>query len=295
MLGQFKEHYANLLTSAAGLFLVGVGAHIGTPGGWRISLGLLALLSFAAWAGNLRRSRLIKDTPTSRVASAAQGYVELAGQGKVFTGQQLVARSTGRPCLWYRYRVERKNGDQWEMVEQGRSDDTFLLDDGSGECVIDPDGAEIYTRHRRSWQEGDYRHTEWLLVPGDPLYAIGDFASIGGAHAELDLRKDVGNLLAEWKQDKPRLLSRFDRDQNGEIDPHEWEEARKEALKQVQAEHLEIRLRDSIPVLRQPRDGRLYLIANLTEEELTRKYVLWGAFHLVVFAGAIASLAYWFM
>ncbi len=295
MLERFKEHYANLLTSAVSLVLLGVGAHVGTRGGWQASLGLMALLSFIAWAGNLRRSRLIKDTPTSRVASAAQGYVELVGQGKAFSGHQLASKSTGRPCLWYRYKVERKNGDQWEMVEEGRTDDTFLLDDGSGECVIDPDGAEIHTRHRNSWQQGEYRHTEWLLMPGDPLYAIGNFVSIGGAHAELDSHKDVGDLLAEWKRDKSWLLSRFDRDKNGEIDPHEWEEARKEAAKQIQAEHLEIRLRDSIPMLRQPKDGRLYLIANLSEEALTRKYFLWGIFHLAMFFGAVVALAYWFV
>lgn len=295
MIERLKEHYANLLTSAASLLLIGVGAHIGTREGWLFSLGLMALLSFVAWAGNLRRSRLIKDTPTSRVVSAAQGYVELIGQGKAFSGQQLVRRSNGLPCLWYKYRVERKNGDNWELVEEERTSDTFLLDDGSGECVIDPDGAEIVTRHRNTWQQGEYRHTEWLLIPGDPLYAIGEFASIGGANTELDLRKDVGELLAEWKQDRAQLLARFDQDKNGEIDPLEWEQARREAINQVQAEHGEIRLRDAIPMLRQPKDGRLYLLSNLPEEDLTRKYFLWGFFHLAVFFGAIISLAYWFL
>lgn len=295
MVEGLKEHYANLLTSAASLLLIGVGAHIGSREGWLVSLGLMALLSFVAWAGNLRRSRLIKDTPTSRVVSAAQGYVELVGLGKAFSGQQLARKSNGLPCLWYKYRVERKNGDNWELVEEERTDDTFLLDDGSGECVIDPDGAEIVTRHRNTWQQGEYRHTEWLLIPGDPLYAIGEFASIGGANTELDLRKDVGELLAEWKQDRAQLLARFDHDKNGEIDPHEWEQARREAVNQVQAEHREIRLRDAIPMLRQPQDGRLYLLSNLPEGALTRKYFLWGFFHLAVFFGAIISLAYWFL
>lgn len=294
MLDRLKEHYANLLTSAASLLLLGIGAQIGNPEVWQVCLALMALLSFVAWAGNLRRSRLIRDTPTSRVASAAQGYVELAGQGKTFSGQQLASRSTGLPCLWSKYKVERKNGDKWEVVEEGRSDDTFLLDDGSGQCVIDPEGAEIITRHHTTWTDGEYRNTEWLLIPGDTLYAIGDFVSIGGANTELDLRKDVGQLLAEWKQDQGRLLARFDKDGNGEIDPQEWEQVRREAVSQIQVEHREIRLQDAIPMLRKPKDGRLYLLANLSEEALTRKYFLWGFFHLAVFFSAVASLAYWF-
>ncbi len=291
MIEAIREHYANLLTSAANVALLVVGAQIGTPQGWMASLGVMGLLSFVAWGGNLRRSRLIKDTPTSRVASAAQGYVELAGLGKAFSGQQLVSKLSGTPCLWFKYRVERRSDDRWEKVEEGRSDDTFLLDDGSGECVIDPDGAEIISSHRRTWIQGDYRHTEWRLLPGDYLYAIGEFASIGGANTDLDLRKDVGDLLSEWKQDRHQLLARFDKDGNGEIDHREWEEARRQAVRQVEAEHREIRLRDSIAMLRKPRDGRLFLVSNLSEEVLTKKYFLWGWFHLIVFFAAALFFA----
>lgn len=291
MIEAIREHYANLLTSAANLALLVVGAQVGTPQGWMASLGVMGLLSFVAWGGNLRRSRLIKDTPTSRVASAAQGYVELAGLGKAFSGQQLVSKLSGTPCLWFKYRVERRSDDRWEKVEEGRSDDTFLLDDGSGECVIDPDGAEIISSHRRTWIQGDYRHTEWRLLPGDYLYAIGEFASIGGANTDLDLRKDVGDLLSEWKQDRHQLLARFDKDGNGEIDHREWEEARRQAVRLVEAEHREIRLRDSIAMLRKPRDGGLFLVSNLSEGVLTKKYFLWGWFHLIVFFAAALFFA----
>jgi hypothetical protein len=291
MVEAVREHYANLLTSAANLALIAVGMQVGTPQGWIVSLGVMGMLSFIAWGGNLRRSRLLKDMPTSRVASAAQGYVELVGLGKLFTGQQLVSRLSGTHCLWFKYRVERRSDDRWNLVEEGRSDDTFLLDDGSGECAIDPDGAEIISNHRRTWVQGEYRHTEWRLMPGDFLYAIGEFVSIGGANTELDLRKDVGDLLSEWKQDRRQLLARYDKDNNGEIDSREWDEARREAVKQIEAEHREIRLRDSVAMLRKPQDGRLFLISNLSEEALTRKYYLWGWFHLLSFLCATVAFA----
>ncbi len=77
------------------------------------------------------------DTPTSRVASVPQGYIELVGRGQQPPGGSPVS---GLPCLWYRYRVERKNGDRWEYVESGVSHDTFGLSDGSGHVLFDPEG-----------------------------------------------------------------------------------------------------------------------------------------------------------
>ena len=59
-------------------------------------------------------------------------------------GDGLVSPINGLPCLWYRYRVERKNGDHWEHVESGASHDTFGISDGSGQLLVDPDGAEIH-------------------------------------------------------------------------------------------------------------------------------------------------------
>ena len=41
-----------------------------------------------------------------------------------------------------------------------------------------------------------------------------------------------------------------------------------------------------------PGDGRLFLLSNLPEENLARKYVLWGWFHLLTFVGATGSAAY---
>jgi len=34
-----------------------------------------------------RRARIIEDTPTSKIRSAAQGYVELAGRGELMEGE----------------------------------------------------------------------------------------------------------------------------------------------------------------------------------------------------------------
>ncbi len=77
MVVSLGPHYLNALTSFIQLALLMAAAHFEAKEGWVAALALIALISFAAWIANFRRSRIIGDTPTSRVASAAQGYVEL--------------------------------------------------------------------------------------------------------------------------------------------------------------------------------------------------------------------------
>ena len=294
MLEGVRQHYVNLLTSGGHLVLLFAGWQIDSGEAWPIILGLIGAIGFFAWIGNQRRSRLILDTPTSRIASAAQGYVELNGRAKQAHDTPLLSKLTLLPCVWYRYLIEQRGNDDkgYNVVEQGASDDTILIDDGSGQCFIDPDYAEIVTRHKQVWSKDDYRYTEYLLSPLDTLYAIGEFTTLGGANSDLDFKGDLNALLAEWKRDKARLLERFDLDKNGQIDPQEWELAVLAAKREVAKQHGEIRLKDGVHLMRKPKDGRLFLLSNLPEENLARKYVLWGWFHLLTFVGATGSAAY---
>lgn len=291
MLSELKHQYANLLTSGAQLVLVLVGFQIDSREGWMGVLALMSGISFFAWTATYRRFRAIGDTPTSRVASAAQGYVELVGKAVQHAGRTFISKLTTLPCLWYRYSIDRKTGDnKWEHVESGVSSDTFLLQDATGTCVIDPDEAEIITSHKQTWHQGDYRYTEWLLLPSDRLYALGEFATLGGAATPLDPGGDVAALLAEWKKDQPALARRFDLNQDGKIDLKEWELARRQARREVEKRQAETQASDtSVHVMRRPRDGRLYVLSNLDPEALARRYGLWCWFHLVIFFGAGAG------
>lgn len=283
MLDGLRQHYVNLLTSGGHLVLLFAGWQFESREAWIVILALISAIGFFAWIGNQRRSRLILDTPTSKIASAAQGYVELVGQASQPPEAPLISKLSLLPCVWYRYVIERKRSDDkgYDIVEQGVSDDTFLLDDGSGRCFVDPDFAEVISRHKQVWSKDDFRYTEYVLSPLDTLYAIGEFATVGGANVDLDFRGDLNALLTEWKRDPARLHERFDLDGNGQIDAREWELAVLEAKREVARQHREIRLADGTNVLRKPRDGRLFLISNLPEKDLARKYVLWGGFHLV--------------
>ncbi|MFP5410616.1 MAG: hypothetical protein ACLGG6_06550 [Gammaproteobacteria bacterium] len=286
----WQHDTVNFVLGGGNLLILLLGFRIGTPLGWSLSLALVGLTSFWAWYANLKRYRTVADTPTSRIASAPQGYIEIVGRGKQPPGEKLVSPVSGLPCLWFRYRIERRDGDRWEHVESGVSHDTFGVDDGSGMLLVDPEGAEIRTSRKQVSTQGGYRRTEWTLIEGETLYAIGEHVTLGGPSAVLDKRADLARLLADWKADKQALLARFDRDRDGEISLEEWEAARKAASDEVDRAHLDIRLADGIHLLRKPAHGRPFLIANREVAALVRHFRLWSWAHLAIMAGAVFGL-----
>ena len=292
MLVRLRREYAQLVTSGAQLLLLFAGIYLGSREGWLGCLSVMALVSFFAWLSALKRLRAIRGTPTSRVASAAQGYVELIGRGKPFAGTPLISKLRVLPCLWYRYKVEhRTSQDKWESLDSGESSDSFVLRDDSGECVVDPEYAEIITKHHDHWQDADYRYTEWKIINNDTLYIIGEFRTRSGA-VEFDSRAELNALLAEWKRDKPALHARFDLNNNGELDMNEWMLARQAAKRELAKMRRKVNAQPDLHLIGQPRDGKLFLISNLTPEKLSRRYLFWSWAHVVIFFGALGALGW---
>jgi hypothetical protein len=289
---EWRHDYANFALGGGNLLILLLGFKLQSRLGWQISFALVGLTSFWAWYANLKRYRTVADTPTSRIASAPQGYIELVGRGQPPPGDLLVSPVNGLPCLWYRYRVERKNGDRWEHVESGVSHDTFGVNDGSGQVLIDPDGAEILTSHKQVSNQDSYRKTEWTLIEGETIYVIGEHVTLGGPNAVLDKKADLAVLLAEWKQDKTALLARFDANRDGEISLDEWERARQAASNEVDRAHLDIRLKDGIHLIRKPAHGRPFLVANREVTALVRHFRLWSWLHLGLMLAALSGLSF---
>lgn len=293
MLVRLRRGYGNLVTSGAQLVLIVIGLQTESALGMAACVALMAPISLVAWTSAYRRARAIDDTPTSRIASAAQGYAELIGSGKALAGAPLISPLTQLPCLWYRYTVERKDSDnKWHMEEQGESDASFVLDDGTGECAVDPDGAEMLISKKDSWMQGDRRYTQWLLIERQRIYVLGQFATRGSVDLELDLTGDVKQLLADWKARPAQLLERFDLDNDGQLDLREWELARAQARREVLASHRDLRSSAELHVMQRPAGGRHYIISDLDPGGLARRYRLWSWFHLTIFFGALAALPY---
>jgi hypothetical protein len=289
---------------------------------WLLVIGLAAgavysfWYAFKAWAKN----RVIEDTPTSRVRSAAQGYVELSGQGLLPADSHNKGPLTGMPCTWWRYKIEERgyNGRSrsWSTVDSGTSEAPFLLDDGTGQCLIDPRGAEVYTSASDVWYgpsawpemhipngtgifgwlvdtfvTGKYRYTEHRLQPREHVYAIGAFRSLGGVSIESP-DGAIGELLREWKRDQSTLLARFDTNHDGTLSSAEWDLARAAARKQVLDGRTAVARPPSVNVMEDPMDGRSFLLAASDGESLARRFRRRALAGIGGFVGSSAALTW---
>lgn len=213
-------------------------------------------LFFLIWR-NFRRARVIEDTPTARVRSAPQGYVELRGQAGSLPAQPVIAPLTRTACVWFRFRIDREqnrshSGSRWSEVESGTSDTPFLLTDETGACLVDPRRAEVTPALKKTWYGrskwpgrgersgllglltgGRYRYIE-ERIDGGELYVLGWFDTLRST--DTPAGEELALLLRDWKRDQPELLRRFDRNANGYIDENEWQAARQHAHRQVLAD-----------------------------------------------------------
>ncbi len=283
---------------------------------WAVVFLVITLICFFLAFHYLHRKRLIQDTPTSKVRSAAQGYLELVGHGELMDGLPIIAPLTGTHCTWYQFRVEEKRQSgkrtEWKTIRQGISDDLFLLKDETGECVIDPEGASVTVRTSDIWyggsaspsampgrnkpralfSSGRFRYTEKRLHPGEALYAIGLFKTVGGSGAKLDVETDVRELIREWKRDSEEMLKRFDLNKDGEIDMEEWQQVRDEAFQHIVEKHKEQQTMPPVHLMNKTRDKRRpYILSAVPQDELTGRLHTYAmlAFITFVIFGVLAT------
>ncbi len=278
---------------------------------WETAI-ILVVLTIGGFIGAFYfflRKRIIEDTPTSKVSSAAQGYVELIGHGKLLEGSRIVGPLTGISCTWYSYTVEeyRSSGknSHWVTIDKGSSDSLFLLVDISGDAIIDPEGANVTPATTDVWygnsrhpepvdkrkkkrffklRSGRYRYTEKRMHPNEPLYAIGLFATVGGLDTNHNINRDVSYLLREWKTSSEQLLARFDENNDGEIDLDEWQKVRTTALEQIQNQHLELKTTTPVHMLSKTCDARRpFLLSALPQSDLVKRYSLFARGLIVTF------------
>jgi len=183
---------------------------------------------------NLLKARAIEDHPTSKIRSAAQGYVELCGSQHFFEKRPIVAPLTKENCTWYAYKVEYYYPKGTRLMDSGKSTHYFILSDETGECVVDPQNAQVNTPCYDRWfgftpkpngkpkslimkaisRFGRYRYHEWRMSENMPLYAIGNFITLHKkSNSEMQQKDDqTFNLLTAKGLGKrtPFILSAYD-------------------------------------------------------------------------------------
>jgi hypothetical protein len=212
---------------------------------------LLSLLSLLHFWRNIDALSFMRTAATSRARSASQGYVELSGRAQLLPGPPIVAPLSRKDCIWYEYQTSGFAVDTRTIIphEKGRSDAIFYLEDASGRCIIDPDGARVIAGHRERWFGDTHRpelksfgwKLEWMgwlhhrmqyleqrIEPGDELYVIGEFESLH-EDQHTSQRQEAAAILRSWKSD-PARMRQIDSNGDGTVDADEWEAARQEAF-----------------------------------------------------------------
>lgn len=262
---------------------------------------LVAVVSFYLFMRNWKRLRIIEDTPTAKLRSAHQGYIELEGKGQFIDDQPLYSPLSNHPCLWYRSQIEQQetfvdNGrtqTRWNVVYKNISNHRFKLIDGKNSCYVDPEAAEVNSHQKLVWYgntewptrtqllesqsiihaaTNSYRYCEWLILPSQPLYILGQFSTLS-ATAQKSIRDVMINLINDWKQDQEQLKNRFDTNKDGQIDQEEWEVARQEARSEAQKLHDQLALEPDMNIIAKPRDPfQPFIISAYSQTVLIRKY-----------------------
>jgi len=288
----WRERHTHQLALIGYACLVGWSLHaVGTPTAALALLGITAI-GLLAGAMSYGRARAIADIATSRIGSAAQGYVELVGHARADAAELIHSPCSGTPCVWYRYRVYSRSDDReaWKQIDSGTSHTTFEVVDSTGTCRIDPEHAEVMAPEQRVTYHGDDKVVEELLLAGRLIYVLGEFTTLRRSGWATSLSAEVGALLAQWKQDPVQLKRRFDLNGDGEIDQREWELARRLALRTVEQQHRSRHDVDELHLVRAPANGQLFLISTLPPQRTRRRYLAWSLFHMAVAALALAWL-----
>ena len=253
--------------------------------------GALALFALYRFFARLRSDRAVADTPLVHLRSAAQGYVKVVGESQSPGAAPTAAPLSGRPCVWWDFQVAEEHRDAkgrkyWNTVERATSVEPFVLADQDSQCLVGPVHADVTPTAHNVWygnasrpmgppplestallSAGPYRYTERLLGVGAQLCVLGELRS----HSETgDVSAATAAKLHEWKQDQKTLLARFDADHDGMLNAAEWQAARAAAAKECEAQNLSADIA-RISVISEPTDGRPFLIAALTPEQLERR------------------------
>ncbi|NQY26272.1 MAG: hypothetical protein HRT92_03745 [Piscirickettsiaceae bacterium] len=263
-------------------------------------------LSFYWMVRWYRNARKIENIPTAKIRSAAQGYIEIIGQSLLMDGPKIISPLTGKPCVWYHYKIEEKvrtysskrmSRSHWKVIKEQTSEELFLLEDATGQCIIDPDHADVITTHKRIWHKRleNRRFTEELLLENELLYAIGLFKSVANIEQK-KIKEHITELLKQWKRDPKQLLHKFDSNRDGNISQKEWDRVRKTAewqVKQQQKQQKQQTKMEQLHVLmNSPHNDQAFILSNISEKKLIKKYKLKSLFALISFFSS-GSIAIW--
>jgi hypothetical protein len=291
------ELHASLSAAIVAVLVLFLMVFVWPPPKWAFLLPIAAFLgaSFWGWTASYRRLQALEDLPLSRIGTAAQGYARLAGRAAAFPGKALRSPVTSQPCCWYSYRVVTFDSrGNVESTDGETTEWSFMMSDGTGECVVDPAGARILPLRVNRYRDKNQSWTEHVILAHDPLYVIGEFTTSGSSVSEYDIDFSTGELIAQWKKDMPALLRRFPPARDGAWSEGEWEQVRRAARHEIEA-GLARNPPQGQNRIQKPADGRPFVISAEDPEQLARDLTIWAWLHALSFVIGVGLLAALFL
>jgi len=135
--------------------------------------GIVFFLGFL----KMRKFRIIKDTPRSKIRSLAIGIVEI--HGTVLPDTLIKSPFSKSDCVYYKYvikeyrrrhtvsRGKAHTTTRWETIASGDRSVPFFAKDETGQVWVDPDGADFKVSLKRAF----YQKGKWL---SGSIGALGD-------------------------------------------------------------------------------------------------------------------------
>jgi hypothetical protein len=219
---------------------------------------LIVIASVSSIFGHFLSSRRVEDTPTSKIRSAAQGFVELSGLSSTSKKKAITAPWSGKSCAWYECLVKAARHKDPPTIKRWQSNEPLAIYDGTGHCLIDNDQMNVHWPNvgfkkkncdnwfgdkkefhasyegRRYSHQNKYLFVEIRIPYNANIVASGWFESRNLKQDSL-LEIEADKILNEWKKERASLLERFDTNGDGEIDLAEWKHAREVA--QIEAQN----------------------------------------------------------
>lgn len=241
----------------------------------------VAMICLLCGLAPLRRARRIIETPTSKIMSATQGFVELEGIQKNIENHPIYSPLSKTLCTWYSYSIEnivrRGKSTYRNTIESGTSQSLFRMTDFTGDCVIDPAQATVLGGYTRSWYGSErkgcaytpfkswffpspYRYTESLFKPEDPLYAMGMLHSINPLMTG-DPNIDIEDLVNTWKKNYQAQLKNLDNNNTQQSNPTKQEAT----VKMPKAGALRLLSSEGCST-------RPYILSKIPQTQLIKKY-----------------------
>jgi hypothetical protein len=264
----------------------------------------------------LRTLRRIENTPTSNIRSMPMGSVEVEGVARI--EEPLHAPFSDKPVAYYEIEIEEYRGSgknsRWVTIYEEASEDPFYLDDGTGQVLVIPQGAELRLRKAFEYKNdtfsgvpphlerflssqnlrggffGRWRSlcfTERHIQTGQLVYVYGVAQERRGLDLWRERMELVTEKLREIKAD-PEKLQRFDTDGDGRISEDEWQSAHSQAVAEVRGEAVADRI-----VIAKGSSDKMFLISDRSERELVSRLRLQSAASVVGGgAGFIAGVVF---